>query len=96
MDPGGAWVISRMGTPESNPQLYRDSAVVDRLSRVERPLLVLHGTADTLIDPSGGRRTADAIRDARFVEIEGMGHDYPAVFWDEWVGLVADHAGVAV
>jgi dipeptidyl aminopeptidase/acylaminoacyl peptidase len=46
LDPGGAWVISRMGTPETNPKLYRESAVADRLDRVERPLLVLHGTAD--------------------------------------------------
>jgi hypothetical protein len=29
------------------------------------------------------------------VEIEGMGHDYPAALWDDWVGLVADHAGVS-
>ena len=64
------------------------------LATVAVPTLVLHGTADTLIDPSGGRRTADAIPGARFVEMEGMGHDYPAALWDDWVGLVADHAGV--
>jgi hypothetical protein len=21
-----------------------------------------------------------------------MGHDYPEAYWDEWVGLVAEHA----
>jgi pimeloyl-ACP methyl ester carboxylesterase len=64
----------------------------EALGRVEVPTLVIHGSADQLIDPSGGRRTADAIPGARFVEIEGMGHDYPEVFWDRWVGLVAEHA----
>lgn len=45
-DPGGAWVISRMGTPTSNPKLYQNSAIIDRVGHIERPLLVLHGTAD--------------------------------------------------
>ncbi len=52
---------------------------------------MIHGSADTLIDPSGGRRTAKVIPGARFVEIEGMGHDYPEAYWDDWVDLVADH-----
>ena len=49
----------------------------------------MHGDRDTLIDPSGGRRTAELIPGARFVLIEGMGHDYPQALWDEWVDLVA-------
>ncbi len=64
----------------------------EALGAVTVPTLVLHGSADTLIDPSGGRRTADAVPGARYVEIEGMGHDYPEAGWDRWVGLVADHA----
>jgi pimeloyl-ACP methyl ester carboxylesterase len=64
----------------------------DALRRVALPTMVLHGSADTLIDPSGGRRTAELIPGARFVLLEGMGHDYPEAYWDEWVDLVADHA----
>jgi dipeptidyl aminopeptidase/acylaminoacyl peptidase len=45
-DPGGAWVTSRMGTPEKQPAVYDRAAVVERMARIERPLLVLHGTAD--------------------------------------------------
>ena len=59
---------------------------------VHVPTLVMHGSADTLIDPSGGRRTAELIPGARFVLMEGMGHDYPQAYWDEWVELVIDHA----
>jgi pimeloyl-ACP methyl ester carboxylesterase len=62
------------------------------LGAVRVPTLVIHGSADTLIDPSGGRRTAEAVPGAHFVEIDGMGHDYPEVFWDRWVALVADNA----
>ena len=52
----------------------------DDLRGVTTPMLVLHGTADTLIDISGGRRTAELVPGATFVAIEGMGHDYPPTF----------------
>ena len=45
-DPGGVWVVGRMGTPESNPKLYQESSALDRADRIARPLLVLAGTAD--------------------------------------------------
>ncbi len=67
----------------------------DALRHVGVPTLVLHGSADTLVDPSGGRRTAELIPGARFVLIDGMGHDYPEAYWDEWVDLVTTHASEA-
>ena len=45
------------------------------------PTLVIHGSHDTLIDPSGGRHTAECIPGARYVEVAGMGHDLPPAFW---------------
>lgn len=65
------------------------------LRAVRVPTLVMHGSADTLIDPSGGRRTAEAVPGARFELMEGMGHDYPAVLWGRWVDVVAGHARAA-
>lgn len=70
----------------------RDGSRSERLRTVSRPTLVMHGTADTLIDISGGRRTAEVIPGARFVAIDGMGHDYPPVFWPVLVGETARHA----
>jgi pimeloyl-ACP methyl ester carboxylesterase len=64
----------------------------DALRKVRVPALVLHGDADRLVDPSGGRRTAEAIPGATFVLVEGMGHDYPPEYWDRIVALVAAHA----
>ncbi len=64
----------------------------DALRDVTVPALVMHGSADTLLDPSGGRRTAELIPGARFVLLDGMGHDYPEAYWDEWVDLVTAHA----
>jgi pimeloyl-ACP methyl ester carboxylesterase len=65
------------------------------LAHVRVPTLVIHGDADTLIDQSGGRRTAETIPGATFVLIEGMGHDYPPQLWDRLTSLVADHARAA-
>ncbi len=63
--------------------------------RIMAPTLVIHGTADRLVDPSGGRATAKAIRGARLELIEGMGHDLPEGVWDRIIGLVAHHARAA-
>jgi pimeloyl-ACP methyl ester carboxylesterase len=67
----------------------------DGLRTVTTPTLVIHGSADTLITPSGGERTAALIPGARFELIEGMGHDYPPQLWDTWVDLVCEHIASA-
>jgi pimeloyl-ACP methyl ester carboxylesterase len=73
-----------------------DGSRADQLRAVRLPTLVLHGSRDTLINPSGGRRTAELIPGARYVEIEGMGHDYPPPVWDEWVKVWTEFALEAV
>jgi dipeptidyl aminopeptidase/acylaminoacyl peptidase len=42
----GDWTASRIGTPEQNPQIYANASPISHIGRLERPLLVLHGTAD--------------------------------------------------
>ena len=86
-DPAG---VARqiMGITASAPR-------AEALRSVQVPTLVLHGSADTLIDPSGGRRTAELIPQATFVLLEGMGHDYPTAYWDQIVDLVSEHAANA-
>ena len=51
------------------------------LRRIQAPTLVVHGKADKLVRPSGGRATAKAIPDARLELIDGMGHDLPRGVW---------------
>ena len=54
-----------------------------RLQTLALPTLVVHGLADTMCDPSGGRATAAAILGAELVLIEGMGHDLPPGVWEQ-------------
>jgi len=73
-----------------------DGSRSQELAELDLPVLVLHGSRDTLIDPSGGRRTAEVIPAARYVEIDGMGHDYPPPVWKEWVSVWSEFAHTAV
>jgi pimeloyl-ACP methyl ester carboxylesterase len=51
------------------------------LGELRMPTLVVHGDADPLVNVSGGRATAAAIRGAELLEVEGMGHDLPSEVW---------------
>lgn len=44
------------------------------LPRIDVPTLVVSGDRDRVISPTWNRRTADAIPDARYVELEDCGH----------------------
>jgi pimeloyl-ACP methyl ester carboxylesterase len=54
--------------------------------QIKAPTVVIHGRADKLMRPSGGRAIARAIKGARLVLIDGMGHDLPEQLWDQVVG----------
>ncbi len=54
--------------------------------QITAPTVVVHGRADKLQRPFGGRAVARAIRGARLVLIDGMGHDLPEQLWDRLIG----------
>ncbi len=65
------------------------------LALLATPTLVIHGGIDPLITPSGGRRTAEVIPNARYEQIEGMAHDIPLTELPHIVALVTAHAASA-
>ncbi len=48
---------------------------------ITAPTVVLHGSADPMLRPRNGRAVAAAIPGARFVVVDGMGHDLPEPVW---------------
>lgn len=48
---------------------------------ITAPAVVLHGSADPMLRLRNGRAVAKAIPNARFVVIDGMGHDLPQPVW---------------
>ena len=65
------------------------------LRHITAPTLVIHGTADRLIRPSGGRATARAIPGAHLLTIEGMGHDLPRGAWPQIIDAIVENAARA-
>jgi pimeloyl-ACP methyl ester carboxylesterase len=64
------------------------------LRRLSLPALVIHGEADRLVDPSGGKATAAAIPGARLHLVPGMGHDLPRQLHEDFAARVAALAGL--
>jgi pimeloyl-ACP methyl ester carboxylesterase len=67
----------------------------EQLRRITAPTLVIHGTKDRLVPPSGGRATARAIPGARLLTIEGMGHDLPRDAWPRILDAIEENAARA-
>jgi pimeloyl-ACP methyl ester carboxylesterase len=54
--------------------------------QITAPTVVIHGRADKLMRPSGGRSIASTIPNARLVLFDGMAHDLPEALWDDIAG----------
>jgi pimeloyl-ACP methyl ester carboxylesterase len=97
------WVAESSWDRGHNPrgvlrQLHAIVASGDRtaaLRKLDLPVTVIHGIRDTLIRPSGGRATANAIPGARLRIFEGMGHDLPRELWPVFADEFADTAARA-
>ncbi len=53
---------------------------------ITAPTVVLHGKADKLMRPSGGRAIVKAIENSRLALFDGMGHELPEPLWDDIIG----------
>jgi pimeloyl-ACP methyl ester carboxylesterase len=65
---------------------------LERLKHVRVPTLVVHGTDDILVPVENGRLVAAAVPGARFIEIQGMGHDIPERVWAELADAIEELA----
>jgi len=74
------------GIPRHFSAVLASGSLVDYNRRITVPTVVLHGLADKLMRPSGGRAVARAIEDARLVLFDGMGHELPEQLWDRVIG----------
>ncbi|ORA85071.1 alpha/beta fold hydrolase [Mycobacterium malmoense] len=59
--------------------------------RTVAPTVVIHGRADKLARPFGGRAVARAIGGARLVLFDGMGHDLPQQLWDRLISVLTSN-----
>jgi dipeptidyl aminopeptidase/acylaminoacyl peptidase len=57
----GGWTRSRIGTPEENPDVYKQASPFSHVDRLARPLLILHGTSDVNVPYLHSVRLADEL-----------------------------------
>ncbi|WP_395659676.1 alpha/beta fold hydrolase [Nocardioides sp.] len=79
------------GVPRQLAAMILDGSRADALRALAVPTVVIHGLDDTLIDPSGGERTAELVPGAELVLVEDMGHDRPRPLWPQLVEAIHDH-----
>ena len=63
--------------------------------RISAPTVVIHGTDDPMVRPRNGRNLARAIPGARFVVVDGMGHDLPEPVWRPIVEALTENFALA-
>jgi pimeloyl-ACP methyl ester carboxylesterase len=63
----------------------------ERLADLTTPTLVIHGCDDTLINPSGGLRTAELVPGSKLLLLKDMGHDLPEPLWPFVVEVIGAH-----
>ena len=62
------------------------------LNELDVSTLVIHGLVDTLVKPSGGVATAEAIEGAQLLMFNDMGHDLPEPRWEDMAKAIRQNA----
>lgn len=83
------------GSPRQLAAIYASGRRTEGLSRLDVPTLVIHGRDDTLIPPSGGRRTAELVPGSTLLLVADMGHDLPVPLQPLLADAIAGHVRLA-
>jgi hypothetical protein len=79
------------GTHRQMAAIYASGDRSEALTTLNVPTLVIHGTDDTLLTPSGGDRTAELIPGSVLLKVKDMGHDMPQPLWPLYVDAISSH-----
>ena len=71
--------------PAHGVAVMRSDSLVPALGSLRQPALVLHGTADPIIDVAHGRFLAERLPNGSYIEYDGLGHEMPPAFCREIV-----------
>jgi len=90
--------FDRSNYPEGGPRqmaaIYASGSRAEGLQKLQIPTLVIHGTEDQLITPSGGERTAELIPNSTLLMVEDMGHDMPQPLWPFYLDAISKHTAL--
>ena len=90
--------FDRSNYPEGGPRqmaaIYASGSRAEGLQKLQVPTLVIHGTEDQLITPSGGERTAELIPNSTLLMVDDMGHDMPEPLWPLYLDAISKHTAL--
>ena len=90
--------FDRSNYPEGGPRqmaaIYASGSRAEGLQKLQIPTLVIHGTEDQLITPSGGERTAELIPNSTLLMVDDMGHDMPQPLWPLYFDAITKHTAL--
>ena len=90
--------FDRSNYPEGGPRqmaaIYASGSRAEGLQKLQIPTLVIHGTEDQLITPSGGERTAELIPNSTLLMVDDMGHDMPQPLWPLYLDAITKHTAL--
>ena len=90
--------FDRSNYPEGGPRqmaaIYASGSRAEGLQKLQVPALVIHGTDDQLITPSGGERTAELIPNSTLLRVDDMGHDMPQPLWPLYLDAISKHTAL--
>ena len=90
--------FDRSNYPEGGPRqmaaIYASGSRAEGLQKLHVPTLVIHGTEDQLITPSGGERTAELIPNSTLLMVDDMGHDMPEPLWPLYLDAISKHTAL--
>jgi len=82
------------GGPRQMAAIYASGSRAEGLQKLQVPTLVIHGTDDQLITPSGGERTAELIPNSTLLMVDDMGHDMPQPLWPLYLDAISKHTAL--
>ena len=80
------------GTARNFAAILASPDRTEALQRIDVPTLVIHGLLDSLVKPSGGIATAEAIPGSRLLLFNDMGHDLPSTRLREIADAITTNA----
>jgi len=80
-----------IGTNASEVAVHRDSMVIDRLSEITCPVVLISGAEDLPIYQTGAKYLSERLASARLVRIDGAGHEPHLDRPDEVTAAVRAH-----
>lgn len=80
-----------LGMAQQMNAILATGSIFEYTKNITAPTLIIHGNKDGLLHQSHGKHIAKAIKNSRFVAVDGLAHDIPVYYYPYLVSLIKEH-----